>query len=112
MTVPGGSAGLFKPINGIQCAERLAMRASLHALFVILALAVAAAPGLAQGPTVTGIVIDARTEQPIGDVLVYVESQPAFTSTDSEGRFALALPAGTYSITASVIGYNWKTCAG
>jgi hypothetical protein len=86
--------------------SRFAMLRALPALFAIVAIPLtAAAPASAQSPTVTGVVIDDRTEKPIGDVLVHVESQPVFTHTDSEGRFALSLPPGDYSIAASVIGY-------
>jgi hypothetical protein len=64
-----------------------------------------AVPGEAQPPTVTGSVVDDRTNQPVRDVLIYAESQPFFTNTDAEGRFALALPAGDYTLSASIVGY-------
>ena len=64
-----------------------------------------AAPGEAQPQTVTGSVVDDRTNQPVRDVLIYAESQPFFTNTDAEGRFALALPAGDYTLIASIVGY-------
>jgi hypothetical protein len=54
---------------------------------------------------VTGIVIDHRTGQGIPGVLVYVEGHAVSANTDSGGRFALTLPAGQYTIAASVIGY-------
>jgi hypothetical protein len=64
-----------------------------------------AVPAAAQSDSVTGIVIDDRTEQPMRGVLVYVEDQPVFATTDRDGRFALPLPPGHYAIAASVIGY-------
>jgi hypothetical protein len=60
---------------------------------------------VAQAQTVTGSVVDDRTDRPIRDVLVYVESQPFFTNTDAEGRFALTVPAGDYTLIASMVGY-------
>jgi hypothetical protein len=73
-----------------------------------LALALAlciAAPAAAQPAAVTGTVVDARTGQPLDGVVIAVENQSDFTETDTEGRFALTLTPGTYTITASLIGY-------
>ena len=64
-----------------------------------------AGPAAAQSDSITGIVIDDRTEQPMRGVLVYVEDHPVFATTDRDGRFALSLPPGHYAIAASVIGY-------
>jgi hypothetical protein len=73
---------------------------------VVLALLCLASPAAAQSPpTVTGIVIDHRTEQPVPGVLIAVEDQPQVATSDAEGRFALTLPPGQYVIGASVIGY-------
>jgi hypothetical protein len=78
----------------------------LRSLPVFVLLIVCAAPPVAAQPAaVTGTVIDHRTEQPMAGVLVYVEDHPVFANTDSNGRFALALPPGRYTIAASVIGY-------
>src|SRR5687767_740309 len=84
------------------CCRRV-VRKALAALSLLI---VCAAPhAAAQSATVSGTVIDHRTEQPIPGVLVYVEDHPVFTNTDPGGRFALTLPAGQYTIAASVIGY-------
>jgi len=77
---------------------RTALRASLLIVCCVL-------PAAAQQATITGIVIDDRTERPIPGVLVYVENQPAFADTDGEGRFSLRVPPGRHSVTASVVGY-------
>jgi hypothetical protein len=53
-------------------------------------------------------VIDARTEQPIRGVLVYVEGQPSVAETDVNGRFSVLVPRGRQTINASVI-HDW-TC--
>ena len=53
-----------------------------------------AAPALAQTGTVSGIVIDDRTEAPIRGVSIYVEGQPDKAETDANGRFSLTVPAG------------------
>ncbi len=63
------------------------------------------AAALAQNATITGRIVDARTGQPLARVLVHVEHQAAFVETDGTGRFSLSLPAGTHTVTASLIGY-------
>src|SRR5687767_4509482 len=80
------------------------MRPPFPLLFAVCALTVAL-PAAAQTSTVTGSIVDDRTEQPIRNALVYVDGHPVFAHSDSEGRFALALPAGDYTITASMVGY-------
>ena len=72
---------------------------------VSLLTAAAVQPSAAQPASVTGIVIDDRTEIPIGNVLVFTDGHPVFTTTDDEGRFAMALAPGEYSIAASIVGY-------
>ena len=59
----------------------------------------------AQTGTVTGIVLDDRTEQPITGVLIYVEGGSSVAETDANGRFSVTVPRGRQTITASVIGY-------
>ena len=76
----------------------------IAACLVLLAVCLDA-PALAQTAAVSGIVIDDRTEQPIGGVLIYVENQPIGAQTDANGRFSLMLPSGRQTIAASVIGY-------
>ena len=59
----------------------------------------------AQSGSLTGTVVDARTQQPLERVLVQVENPPAFAETDAAGAFTLSLPPGKHTITVSVIGY-------
>jgi hypothetical protein len=47
-------------------------------------------------------VIDGRTEQPIRDVLVYVEGLATIEKTDTDGRFAMMVPRGRQTVMASV----------
>ena len=55
--------------------------------------------------TSQGIVIDDRTGESLRGVLIYVENQSSFTETDANGRFAVMIPRGRQTVTASVIGY-------
>ena len=79
-------------------------RFTLFTQFLLFALC-AAGPALAQTGTVTGVVIDDRTEAPIGGVSVYVEGQSSKAETDASGRFSLVAEHGNQTIAASVIGY-------
>src|SRR5262245_21570615 len=73
--------------------------------WLALAALCVAAPVAAQTGTVTGVVIDDRTERPIRSALVYVENQPSVAETDAAGRFSLAAARGRQTIVVSVIGY-------
>ena len=75
---------------------------------VVLTLGLAA-PAAAQTNTVTGLVIDDRTERPIKGVLIYVEGQSSVAETDDAGRFSLMVPRGRQTLNASVIGYAFLT---
>ena len=82
------------------------MRSMQSALWVLmLALCGWAEAAAAQTRAVTGRVVDARTDQPLAHVSVHVEHQSVFVETDAAGEFSLSLPPGTYSISASLIGY-------
>ena len=78
---------------------------------VVLFFVALVSPALAQqtdkapATSVTGVVIDDRTEQPISGVLVYLEGQSIVATTDTNGRFSMTVPRGRQTITASVIGH-------
>ena len=58
------------------------------------------------GPAIRGLVIDAKTNQPIADVKVAVIEPALATKTDPAGRFEFAHVApGEYTLTVSTIGY-------
>lgn len=80
-------------------------RISRLTLFVLGIICGWSGAALAQTPTITGRIVDARTGQPLARVLVYVEHQASFAETDAAGGFTLSLPPGTHTITASMIGY-------
>jgi hypothetical protein len=105
MTGEGRWQAEFKHIRGTRCATAIAMMRALPPVLIAVLSLLAPRPVSAQNANVAGVVLDDRTGQPIRDVLVYVESQPFFTNTDAEGRFALALPPGAYDIVASMVGY-------
>jgi hypothetical protein len=80
-----------------------------RAAALVLLVTFCATPVLAQDGTVSGVVIDDRTERPIKGVLVYIEGQQTLVETDVDGRFSMRAPLGPQTITASVIGYALLT---
>ncbi|HUR21019.1 MAG TPA: carboxypeptidase-like regulatory domain-containing protein, partial [Vicinamibacterales bacterium] len=74
-------------------------------MFVVAAVLAAPRHSDAQTVSVSGVVVDARTGQPLPGVLVRVEEGPRAAATDSEGRFNLDLPAGRYTLAISMIGF-------
>src|SRR5262245_28025765 len=59
----------------------------------------------AQPATVAGVVLDARTSQPLAGVRSSVEGQAESVDTDAEGRFSFALRPGVYVFAVSLVGY-------
>ncbi len=56
---------------------------------------------------ITGRVVNARTQEPIPAANVLIEDTYLGAATDARGRFRIiGVPVGTYTITASVIGYQ------
>ena len=70
----------------------------------VLQIVALVAASLAQAGTVSGIVVDDRTGQPVREVLVSVEDLPAAAETDAGGRFTLTVPRGRGTIVPSMIG--------
>jgi hypothetical protein len=78
----------------------------MQSAFCTVMLAVCgAADADAQTGVITGRVVDARTTRPLARAIVQVEHQSLVAETDASGGFTLALPPGTYTISASLIGY-------
>ncbi|WP_375417181.1 DUF5686 family protein [uncultured Hymenobacter sp.] len=59
--------------------------------------------------TVTGVVRDAKTQQPLPYVSVAVPQAAVGTTTDENGRFALAIPAPYTTLVFSYLGYQSAT---
>ena len=73
-----------------------------------LLLLVAPSSTVAQTATaaITGVVVDARTSQPLAGALVEVKSPPQSAVTDMEGRFRFdAVPVGSRELLVSLVGY-------
>ena len=75
-------------------------------LFISMAFAFSAA---AQQQTVTGVVTDAESEEPLPGVTVLVEGTNIGASTDIEGRYQIDVPADRNLLEFSFIGYETVT---
>lgn len=64
-----------------------------------------------QKPTVTlsGLVFNKDTDEPLSDALIYVEELKQGTSTDSVGYYELSLPQGRYQLVFQSIGLQETT---
>ena len=77
-----------------------------YLLTVLLVVVMVPAMALAQG-TITGSVTDANTGDALPGANVIVDGQPYGGASDLSGAFVIeGVPAGTYGVTASVIGYE------
>ncbi|WP_299984514.1 carboxypeptidase-like regulatory domain-containing protein [uncultured Pontibacter sp.] len=71
----------------------------LISLFFLISIAV-------QAQTLKGRVVDAATNDPLEYVSVYLNTTTRGTTTNDKGEFALAMPAGTYEVIVSSLGYE------
>jgi len=63
-------------------------------------------PSFAQSVTLSGTVLDARTNRPLAGVCVCrSDGQTASVTTDADGRFQFDTSPGKHVVTASVIGF-------
>ena len=80
--------------------------------FVVLAMAsLVGAPGLlAQGGTITGMVTDAGTGEPLPSAQVFISDLDLGVLTQANGRYLLLnVPAGTQTVTVQLIGFRDAT---
>src|SRR3989442_9561899 len=79
----------------------------LGALAVALVLGASAAQAQQQYGTISGAVTDRITNAPLSSVRVSVLSTNRAVLTNQEGRYTLGgIPAGTYQVQATIIGYG------
>ena len=75
-------------------------------LLILLTLLFAASTAHAQSGQLSGKVTDAKTGEPLIGVNVVLDGTTIGASTDIDGRYTIeAIPAKTYNLTASYIGY-------
>ncbi|MDT0632836.1 TonB-dependent receptor [Rubrivirga sp. S365] len=75
--------------------------------FAVLLAALAGPGALAQTGTVTGTVVDAETGEALPTAAVQVVGQPGLGgATNINGIYEFDLPAGTYTIRATFVGYE------
>lgn len=81
-------------------------------LVAILGWSLAALPAAAQQAVIAGTVTDAGTGLALPQVQVAVQGgQATGMLTSASGEFRVPVPAGTYTVVATMIGYDTKTIA-
>ncbi len=76
---------------------------------LISTLAVFFMPIVLWGQSVTGTVTDAETSEPLVGANVVVQGTDVGAATDETGTYSVSVGAGTYTVAASVIGYETST---
>ena len=77
----------------------------MRATLTLVILAMCGNAAFAQSVTLSGTVLDARTNRPLAGVRVSLAGQTESSTTDADGRFQLTTSPGKYVVTASVIGF-------
>ncbi|SHK99519.1 TonB-dependent receptor [Chitinophaga jiangningensis] len=78
--------------------------------FTLIVICLLSLSALATGPgKVTGKVTDKKTGEAIPGVTIIVQGTSQGTVTDVEGRYALAVTSGTYTIDFKYMGYQTKS---
>lgn len=92
--------------------KQLLERKSRPLMVLLLLLSTTISAYAQQQRTVTGVVADSATKQPIPGVSVSVKGTGTGTATTGEGTFTLNIPAGSSQLLVfSSIGYNTKEVA-
>ena len=82
-------------------AKRLQMKSRMFFLFVLFMLCENSSL-LAQAKTVSGVIIDSKTAEPVSGASVYVKGTTNGTSTDRDGRFSIQVSKGTVIVISNV----------
>src|SRR5258705_6138228 len=75
---------------------------------VAIALPITLARAQGDGARITGTVTEAKTGQPVAGARVVVAEGQFGAVTSSNGNYVITLPAGKYTVRASMIGYQPK----
>ncbi|MDR0828825.1 MAG: SusC/RagA family TonB-linked outer membrane protein [Prevotellaceae bacterium] len=75
-------------------------------LLLFTALIFAGASAFAQGKTVSGVVLDNKTNEPLVGATIIVVGTTIGTVTDADGKFSLTLPEGSNSLKITYSGYT------
>ncbi|MGH7731524.1 MAG: TonB-dependent receptor [Candidatus Eiseniibacteriota bacterium] len=106
-----------RPVRLVPSTHRRALRGGLVAAAILAMVAcLTSPPALAQG-TVTGVVVDAESGQPVTETLAELitnaRERVGFANADAQGRFEITgAPAGTYSLVLSRLGYEIRRVDG
>lgn len=86
---------------------RRCLCSSLGLLLVPVLLALSGVSLAAQSGTLTGRVLDLETSRPLATAFIQIQgAQVGGQPTDAQGQFRFTLPAGTYSVVVSLLGYE------
>ncbi len=92
------------------CQTYFAIKGKLNFLLLFAASVFVVAISHAQSNAgkLTGTITDATTNQPVSNVSIQTNKTKTGATSISDGTYILSLPAGTYTITYSIVGYQSK----
>ena len=78
-------------------------------LFVFLLLIVVVGWGYAQNKTISGVVVESGTNEPLPGATVKIVNTTIGTMTDIDGRFSLSVPVSAQQVAVSYVGFSPRT---
>jgi len=94
-------------LSDIICKEcrNLKIHRSLKLLFLFILYALGNAQESVSNYKFSGFVYDARSDEPLAGVNIFLTDRPFGAATDDDGFFQFSVPAGTHNVNISYIGY-------
>jgi hypothetical protein len=74
--------------------------------FIIFILVFSTVCYTADKYTISGVVRDGSTKEPLACANILIQGTTTGTSTDAQGKFSLEIPPGHYTLRCSLVGYK------
>ncbi len=87
------------------------MKSILKSTLLGMAFLLSATNAFADG-NISGQILDSKTSEPLTGVVIVVKGTALGTATDIDGRYTLAVPAGSYELEVRYLGYATKAVNG
>ena len=86
------------------------MKRKLHYLTLVLVIASFSSVALAQTGSVSGLVLEQGTNEPLAGASVFIEELEKGASSNTEGQYSINnIPAGTYTLVTRFLGFKTNT---
>lgn len=93
--------------NGVSLFINTVLRISMKSLLTTIIFSLLSIGIFAQNNgTILGTVKDKRTQEPLIGVTVQIENTTQGVTTDTDGKYKIVLPVGSYNLKATFVGYK------